>query len=234
MMEEKKEKKRKKILIVEDDEKFARVLSKQLTKNNYEVAYAGSLTKSLELIKKDKVELVLLDLGLPDSSGLLTYEKFSKEASDIPVVILTGLDDEKIAFEAVKKGAQDYLVKGEVDNRILIRSLNYAIERSKLLFRLKKLQELVLQSERIKVLVETAGGAAHEINQPLTSIFGMIELLQKDLANDAKVQEKLDFILNAACKIRDIIKKMGSVRQYITKPYLKGVDIVDFEESAGE
>jgi ActR/RegA family two-component response regulator len=233
-MKEKKEEKRKKILIVEDDEKFARVLSKQLTKNNYDVAYAGSLAQSLDFVKKDKVELVLLDLGLPDSSGLLTYEKFSKEASDIPVVILTGLDDEKIAFEAVKKGAQDYLVKGEVDNRILMRSLNYAIERSKLLFRLRKLQELVLQSERIKVLVETAGGAAHEINQPLTSIFGMIELLQKDLANDAKAQEKLDFILNAACKIRDIIKKMGSVRQYITKPYLKGVDIVDFEESAGE
>ncbi len=226
--------KTKKILIVEDDEKFARVLSKQLVKNDYIVYHSGTLSDFLKTAKDVKFDLVLLDLGLPDSSGLETYEKVSKMIPDIPVVVLTGLDDEEIAVGAVKKGAQDYLIKGDVDNRTLLRSLNYAIERSKLLFRLKKLQELVLRSERIKVLVETAGAAAHEINQPLTSIFGMVEILKNDIPNDASVQEKLDFIFKAASQIRDIIKKMGSVHQYITKPYLKGVDIVDFEESAGE
>lgn len=226
--------KTKRILIVEDDEKFARVLSKQLAESNYNVSYAGSFSGFLDALKKVEFDLVLLDLGLPDSSGLQTYEKVSKMIPDIPVVVLTGLDDEKIAVGAVKKGAQDYLVKGEVDNRTLLRSLDYAIERSRLLLRLKKLQQLVLQSERIKVLVETAGAAAHEINQPLTSIFGMVEFLKNELDKDAQAQQKLDSILDAACKIRDIIKKMGSVHQYVTKPYLKGVDIVDFEESAGE
>ncbi len=229
---EKIKKKKKKILIIEDDEKFARVLSKQLEKNGYEVSNAGSFSGFLEIILKEKFNLILLDLGLPDSSGLETYEKISNTVGDIPIVVLTGLDDEEIAVGAVKKGAQDYLVKGEVDNRVLLRSLDYAIERSRLLFSLKKLQELVLQSERIKVLVETAGAAAHEINQPLTSIFGMLEILKKDLPEDSSVRQKLDFIFEAACQIRDIIKKMGSVKQYITKPYLKGVDIVDFEEAA--
>jgi ActR/RegA family two-component response regulator len=224
----------KKILIVEDDEKFARVLSKQLIKNNFEGSYAGSLSEFLDVLKKGEFDLVLLDLGLPDSSGLETYEKISKMIPDVPVVVLTGLDDEKVAVEAVKKGAQDYLIKGEVDNRTLLRSLDYAVERNRLLFRLKKLQELVLQSERIKVLVETAGAAAHEINQPLTSILGMTELLKNELNKDAETQQKLDSILNAACKIRDIVKKMGNVNQYVTKPYLKGVDIVNFEESAGK
>jgi len=224
--------KSKKILIVEDDEKFARVLSRQLAKNNYEVSHCGKLSDFLEISIKGKFDLVLLDLGLPDSSGLKTYEKVSKMVPDVPVVVLTGLDDEAIAVAAVKNGAQDYLVKGEVDNRTLLRSLEYAIERSRLLFRLKKLQGLVLQSERIKVLIETAGGAAHEINQPLTSIFGMVELLKKDLPKDSSVQRKLDFIFDAACQIRDIIKKMGNVRQYITKPYSKGVDIVNFDEAA--
>ena len=224
----------KKILIVEDDEKFARVLSKQLEKNNYEVFHCGSLSDFLKTVKERKFDLMLLDLGLPDSSGLETYEKVSGALSNIPIVVLTGLDDEEIAISAVKKGAQDYLVKGEVDNRTILRSLDYANERSRLLSRLKKLQELVLQSERIKVLVETAGAAAHEINQPLTSIFGMVELLKKDLPKDSSSREKLDFIFEAASKIKDIIKKMGNVRHYETKPYSKGVDIVNFDESAEE
>jgi len=226
--------KNKKILLVEDDDKFARVLSKQLERNNYEVTHYSKLSDSLEALIESEFDLVLLDLGLSDSSGLKTYDKISKVKSDIPVVVLTGLDDEGIAISAVKKGAQDYLVKGEVDNRTLLRSLEYAIERSKLLFRLKKLQELVLQSERIKVLVETAGAAAHEINQPLTSIFGMVELLKKDLPGDSPVHKKADFIFQAASRIRDIIKKMGSIKQYTTKPYSKGIDIVDFNEAAEE
>jgi ActR/RegA family two-component response regulator len=226
--------KRKRILLVEDDDKFARVLSKQLEKDNYEVTHCSELSDFLEIAVKEQCDLVLLDLGLPDSSGLKTYDKVSKVISDVPVVVLTGLDDEKVAIDAVKRGAQDYLVKGEVDNRTILRSLDYAIERSRLLSRLKKLQGLILQSERIKVLVETAGAAAHEINQPLTSIFGMVELLKKDLPKDSSSREKLDFIFEAASKIKDIIKKMGNVRHYETRPYSKGVDIVNFDEAAEE
>jgi DNA-binding response OmpR family regulator len=223
--------KSKRILIVEDDEKFVRILSKQLEKNNYEVSYCGKLSDFIETFVKERFDLVLLDLGLPDSTGFKTYKKVSDIVSDVPVVILTGLDDEEVAVGAVKKGAQDYLIKGEVDNRTLLRSLDYAVERSRLLMELKKLQELVLKSERIKVLVETAGAAAHEINQPLTSIFGMVELLKKDCSENSQANRKLDFIFEAACQIRDIIKKMGNVRHYTTKPYSKGVDIVDFKEA---
>ena len=224
----------KRILIVEDDEKFVRILSKQLEKNNYKVTHCGNLSNFIETFVKEQFDLVLLDLGLPDSTGFKTYNKVSEIVSDTPVVILTGLDDEEVAVGAVKKGAQDYLVKGEVDNRTLLRSLDYAVERSRLLMELKKLQELVLKSERIKVLVETAGAAAHEINQPLTSIFGMVELLKNECSENPQAHRKLDFIFEAACQIRDIIKKMGNVRQYTTKPYSKGVDIVDFEESTEE
>lgn len=226
--------KSKRILIVEDDDKFVRVLSKQLERNNYEVSHCGKLSDFNETFVREKFDLVLLDLGLPDSTGFKTYKKVSEIVSDIPVVILTGLDDEEVAVGAVKKGAQDYLIKGEVDNRTLLRSLDYAVERSRLLLELKKLQELVLKSERIKVLVETAGAAAHEINQPLTSIFGMVELLKNDCSENSQAHRKLDFIFDAACQIRDIIKKMGNVRHYTTKPYSKGVDIVDFEESTEE
>jgi DNA-binding response OmpR family regulator len=223
---------KKRILIVEDDEKFVHVLSKQLEKNNYEVSHCGKLSGFMETFVKEQFDLVLLDLGLPDSTGSKTYSKVSKVVSDIPVVILTGLDDEEVAVGVVKKGAQDYLIKGEVDNRTLLRSLDYAVERSRLLLELKKLQELVLKSERIKVLVETAGAAAHEINQPLTSIFGMVELLKNDLPKNSSAHRKLDFILDAAFQIKNIIKKMGNVRQYTTKHYSKGVDIVNFDEAA--
>ena len=226
--------KKKKIIIVEDDKKLARLLSRQLEKNNYAVFHSSNLADFSNAAVNNKFDLVLLDLGLPNSSGLETYEKVSKLVPDVPIVVLTGLDDEEIAVGAVKKGAQDYLVKGEVDNRTIMRSLDYAFERSKLIFRLKKLQKIVLQSERVKVLVETAGAAAHEINQPLTSIFGMVEILKKDLREDSEVQKKLDFILESANKIQKIIKKMGSIKHYSTKPYLKGVDVINFDEAAEE
>ncbi|MEO0294100.1 MAG: response regulator [candidate division WOR-3 bacterium] len=223
---------KKKILIIEDDKKFQKVLSIQLKQSSYDVLCVTSLVEFLEAIKKEKIDMILLDLGLPDSSGLETFRKVFKQGADIPIVILTGLDDEKIAIEAVKEGAQDYLVKGEVDNRTLIRSLNYAFERSKLLLSLKKMQEIVLQSERLKVLVETAGAAAHEINQPLTSIIGMAEILKKDLTEHPSWEEKINFIINSALRIKDIVKKMANVKKYVTKPYLKGIEIVDFKSSA--
>ncbi len=87
------------------------------------------LSTGLERLAKNSVDVVLLDLLLPDSQGLETFDRMHSQAPQVPIIVLSGLDDESLALEAVRKGAQDYLVKGEVDSRLLGRSIRYAIER---------------------------------------------------------------------------------------------------------
>jgi len=89
------------------------------------------LSAARERLISENVDVILLDLMLPDSRGLQTFDKIRAEASDVPIVILSGLEDEELGIEAVRNGAQDYLVKGEMDSNILARTLRYAIERKR-------------------------------------------------------------------------------------------------------
>lgn len=235
-MIEKRDKKlrkiRKKILIVEDDKYLAHGMGLWLKARGYYVVSATRFSEALERLAEGGIDLVLLDLGLPDSQGLDTYSKVHVQAQETPIVVLTGLNDEKIAIKAVQEGTQDYLVKGEVDSKLLIRSINYAIERHRLLTELVKLQKQLLKAERFRVMVETAGAAAHEINQPLTVLIGMTERLMKKLDPDDPERYKLEAIFGAGEEIKVIVQKMRTARKYVTKPYLNGIDIVDFNEAA--
>lgn len=77
--------------------------------------------------------MVFLDLSLPDSRGLDTFSRVYAQAPQVPIIVLTGLDDEQVAVQAVRKGAQDYLVKGYVDSNLLVRAMHYAVERKRAL-----------------------------------------------------------------------------------------------------
>ena len=78
------------------------------------------------------IDAILLDLGLPDSQGLNTFEKIHAAAQKVPILILTAFKDDALALEAVRRGAQDYLIKGKIDGSTLARAITYAIERKKL------------------------------------------------------------------------------------------------------
>jgi signal transduction histidine kinase len=86
----------------------------------------------LEYLRREKFAAVLLDLTLPDAKGVDTVARMQREVGEVAIVVLTGLDDDAVALEAVRAGAQDYLVKGHIDGRLLVRSLSYAIERKQL------------------------------------------------------------------------------------------------------
>ncbi len=94
------------------------------------------LSKGIDRLATGDVDAVLLDLGLPDSQGLNTFEKIQIVAKNVPILILTAYTNDALALEAVRKGAQDYLIKGKIDGPLLVRAINYAVER-------KKLQEIV-------------------------------------------------------------------------------------------
>lgn len=100
------------------------------------------LTSGLDYLEQEKVDVILLDLTLPDGSGIETYDQVHGRYPKIPVVVLSGLNDETLAISAVQKGAQDYLVKGQVSGPLLIRCLKYAVERQKMLARLEEVLKL--------------------------------------------------------------------------------------------
>jgi len=122
-----------KILLVEDSPADARLLWEMLResaiKGRFTLDPAVTLNEAISQLSSKKFDLVLLDLMLPDSAGLDTFTAVHKACPDVPVVLLTGLSDENLAARAVREGAQDYLVKGQVDPAALVRSMRYAVER---------------------------------------------------------------------------------------------------------
>ena len=124
-----------KVLLIEDNVAYANVLIKRLSHSSsisFQVRHASRLQEGLDLLKKSGIDVVLLDLALPDSQGLETLTKVEAQAPCVPVVVLTGLDDHIIGMDAVRKGAQDYWVKGRVDGETLSQALYYAIERNQI------------------------------------------------------------------------------------------------------
>ena len=122
------------ILHVEDEPALARLLKEYLRmalQEPYELTWVPRLAEATQLLTSQTFELVLLDLGLPDSHGLETFRTLHNLVPQTPIIVLSGLDDESTALQALQSGAQDYLVKINIDSNLLVRAVRYAIERKK-------------------------------------------------------------------------------------------------------
>ncbi|MHB8881634.1 MAG: PAS domain-containing hybrid sensor histidine kinase/response regulator [Thermodesulfovibrionales bacterium] len=121
-----------KILLIEDNPGDADLIEEMLSRADvrFELKCVERLSAGIEQCKAYDFDVILLDLGLPDSRGLDTLVRFKECRPKAPVIVLTGLTDEKVGTEAVKAGAQDYLIKGQTDMKLLVRSITYAIERT--------------------------------------------------------------------------------------------------------
>src|SRR5687767_11424019 len=118
------------ILLVEDEVDYAQAVKELLSPSPcFHLSYAKTSKEAVAALGKDSHDVVLLDLMLPDNSGLKTFTDIREAAPYLPVVVITGLADENLALQAVREGAQDYLVKGQLDGKTLERSIRYAIER---------------------------------------------------------------------------------------------------------
>ncbi len=120
-----------KLLLVEDNPGDARLFTEMMKSANCNIDNVGSLSEAIKSAGEMEYDLVLLDLGLPDSKGLDTFKKFISEDPQTPVIVLTGNDDDELGTNLVKLGAQDFLVKGKFDDYILQKSISYSIDRFK-------------------------------------------------------------------------------------------------------
>ncbi len=122
-----------KVLLIEDNQEDLTLVKEELSSEiSYDIVVAENLFDGLAELKKNKPDVVLLDLALPDSNGMDSFIKFYENVIDVPIVILSGSKDEKLALSAIKLGAQDYLIKGEINNKILLKTIKFAIERYKI------------------------------------------------------------------------------------------------------
>ncbi len=135
------------VLLIEDELADATLIRNALSKedeNQIIIRHVDRLSSAIDLLEKEEFDVILSDLSLPDSQGIETFENLHTRIPNIPIIVLTGLDDKGIALSAVSKGAQDYIVKEQMNcDRLLSRAILYAIERQKLLLDLeKKMKEI--------------------------------------------------------------------------------------------
>ncbi len=122
------------VFLIEDDTGFARMVQEMISEiegGPFTFERVENLEKGIERIKRGGIDVVLLDLLLPDSEGIFTFFKLREVTDNIPVVVLSALEDDETAILAVREGAQDYLFKGIINPAVLVRSIRHSIERKR-------------------------------------------------------------------------------------------------------
>jgi signal transduction histidine kinase len=167
------------VLLIEDNPADARLIREMLAEARgarFRLECADRLTAGLERLARGGVEVVLLDLSLPESQGLDSFLRVQAHSPAMPVVVLTGSDDEELGDRAVQSGAQDYLIKGQVDGPLLGRALRYAIERGRIEEELRRRAEQLAEMDRRKD--EFLATLAHELRNPLAPLQNSLHVLR--------------------------------------------------------
>jgi signal transduction histidine kinase len=195
------------VLLVDDDRGDAELTRRALTGIGnpcFTVESAAGLDEAIKRLAEQEFDVALLDLGLPDSQGTETLKRFREVSrDDLPIIVLTGLVDERIALDAVGSGAQDYITKDDIASNLLARSIRYALHRQHLLHQVKTTNELLEErNRRLAQLYDTAQqfveNVSHEFRTPLTVIREFTSIIRDGLDGPvtAKQKEHLNKVLN--------------------------------------
>ncbi len=191
------------ILLIEDNEDDACLMRETLAERTapaIDLEWVDRLGSGLTRLVHDSFDAVLLDLSLPDSQGLDTFDKVHTQSPEVPIVVMTGFDDEGTAIQAVQRGAQDYLVKKQLDGDRLVRALRYAIERHRAERRLRQSTEQLraltghLETVREEERTRIARELHDELGQMITGLKMDVSWLNRRLG-DARQADDLSPLL---------------------------------------
>lgn len=199
------------LLLIEDNPGDARLFTELLRENEdlsdkYEISYAERISDALQMIQGDvQFDFIISDMTLPDSRGMDTLLAISAAAPEIPIVFMTGTNDEALAIAAITAGAQDYLVKGKFDSELLARSLQYAAERKRFQNDMRRvLENEEISKQRIKLLDEQKRQlinlnrtkdefisiASHQLRTPASAVKQYIGMVLQGLAGEVEGRQQ--------------------------------------------
>lgn len=197
------------ILVVEDtpgDVFLIKFYLEELDPDNYEIQSVDNLTDAHYMLLREEFDVVLLDLHLPDSQGMITLQNSVKKFPNDVFIVLTGLSDEKVGLDAVKNGAQDFLVKGRIDSKTLDSSIKFSFERSKLKKTVKIFGEALKAFEKMYDMVAVVFDKNKDTldsSKRLSTFFDVEGLEFKTLQdfkmffnNDSKIEEGFGFCID--------------------------------------
>jgi signal transduction histidine kinase len=195
------------VLMIEDNLADARLIREMLADASADVRldHAASLAAGLARLAERNPDALLLDLGLPDSQGMDTFLAAHAHAPNLPVVVLTGVNDESTGSRAVAEGAQDYLVKGQVDGNGLVRAILYAIRRHALH---EEVQLIATELERRNAeLSAFTYSVSHDLKEPLRTIEAFSQFVIEDYAErmDEQGRDYLTRMAAAAARLKQMI-----------------------------
>lgn len=200
------------VLLVEDNAGDARLIREILVEARpwpaLELVHAERLSAGLSHLASDGVNVVLLDLGLPDSQGLETFLSVHACAPHVPVVVLTGLNDEAVALRALHEGAQDYLVKAGLESDQLPRAVRYAIERKQAEQALRRtVAELEAKTSELESFTYSV---SHDLKEPLRTMEAFSQFLLEDYAErlDEQGRDYLERMGRAGARLRQMIEEL--------------------------
>ena len=211
-----------KVLLIEDEPDTVSGIQLALRDTVFDLEWRDSLTSGIERLSSGSIDLVLLDLGLPDSQGYATFKKLHELFPSIAVVVQTALSDETIAVKAMHEGAQDYLIKGKIDIDILLRSMRYAVERhhaEKALEEAKEYTDKIIAGMADALIVIEPDGSIRTVNPVAEMLLGWSaeeitgKIIKDIFAGDAALKEAITEVLLRQGPLRDhraeLITKKG-------------------------
>ena len=205
-----------KVLLIEDNPVDAFMVRAALEKSpsaTFTVDAADRLDTAIARAVSTPPDVLLLDLGLPDAQGLETFVRARIALPNLPILVLSGHDDEQVAIQSVQQGAQDYLLKGTAMGEVLPRAIRYALERHhaqaqlhRYVLDLREKDEELARSEKLAALGMLAAGVAHEIRNPLTAIKAAIFLQLKKAPPGSQDRADLDLVSGEITRLEHIVR----------------------------
>jgi CheY-like chemotaxis protein len=215
------------ILVVDDTKENVDLLRTVLEYSKYRVITAANGEDAVQTAREALPDLILMDLIMPTMDGLTACNILNNEekTKGIPVIIITAKADPEDLKKGLEAGAVDYVRKPFVIVELLAR-VDTAI-------RFKQVQEKLVDQEKKIAIMELAGAAAHELNQPLTVINCQIKLLEESLEEQQIPSgREIEIINESVQRMTEIIRKIGNITKYKTKDYLLGEKIIDLDQAS--
>lgn len=200
-------------MLVEDnpaDQIMVRKVLQDAATLRFELTTCERVQEVPDCIAQVRPDIILLDLSLPDSTGLATLEKVKKHSPRIPVVIFTDLNDQQVGLEAINQGAEDYLVKGEIrEDSNLERTIKFALERHRLRQELMQSMDLVKRSNQ--KLEDFAYVVSHDLKSPISNLRSLIDMFNRAAIADDHNRQVFTLIDSSVSKLSDMLSSFMSV-----------------------